>query len=67
MAQRTDIATVDELHASATKLTGLDDFGETLLELGEERGVLRPRVEQRDPRAGVALPTGRAWRHDGPV
>src|SRR5580693_5082328 len=27
MAERTDIATVDELHASATKLTGLDDFG----------------------------------------
>ena len=27
MTQRTDIATVDELHASATKLTGLDDFG----------------------------------------
>src|ERR1700753_639220 len=26
MAERTDIATVDELHASATKLTGLDDF-----------------------------------------
>src|ERR1700741_294530 len=27
MTERTDIATVDELHASATKLTGLDDFG----------------------------------------
>src|SRR5246500_5064585 len=27
MAERTDIATIDELHASATKLTGLDDFG----------------------------------------
>lgn len=25
--QRTDVGTVDELHASATKLTGLDDFG----------------------------------------
>ena len=27
MADRTDVGTVDELHASATKLTGLDDFG----------------------------------------
>src|SRR5271169_586199 len=27
-AARTDIATVDELHASATKLVGLDDFGD---------------------------------------
>ena len=27
MSDRTDIGTVDELHASATKLTGLDDFG----------------------------------------
>jgi hypothetical protein len=27
MTERTHIATVDELHASATKLTGLDDFG----------------------------------------
>src|SRR6201992_1967161 len=27
MTERTDIATVDELHASATKLVGLDDFG----------------------------------------
>lgn len=24
---RKDVATVDELHASATKLVGLDDFG----------------------------------------
>ncbi|HWT49719.1 MAG TPA: sulfotransferase [Mycobacterium sp.] len=27
MSDRTDIGTVDELHASATKLVGLDDFG----------------------------------------
>ncbi|RFZ67822.1 hypothetical protein BB170200_00932 [Mycobacterium marinum] len=27
MADRTDVGTVDELHASATKLVGLDDFG----------------------------------------
>src|SRR6201984_1125971 len=27
MTERTDIATVDELHASATKMVGLDDFG----------------------------------------
>ncbi|PJE20569.1 MAG: sulfotransferase family protein, partial [Mycobacterium sp.] len=25
--ERTDVGTVDDLHASATKLTGLDDFG----------------------------------------
>lgn len=27
LAGRTDIGTVEDLHASATKLTGLDDFG----------------------------------------
>src|SRR6201998_4876866 len=27
MADRTDVGTVDELHASATKRAGLDDFG----------------------------------------
>ncbi|BBY05894.1 sulfotransferase family protein [Mycobacterium noviomagense] len=27
MTERTDVGTVDELHASATKMTGLDDFG----------------------------------------
>ena len=27
MTDRTDVGTVEELHASATKLTGLDDFG----------------------------------------
>ena len=27
MATRTDVGTVDDLHASAAKLTGLDDFG----------------------------------------
>src|ERR1700677_1307732 len=27
MTDRTDVGTLDELHASATKLTGLDDFG----------------------------------------
>jgi len=27
MTQRTDVGTVDDLHASATKLVGLDDFG----------------------------------------
>ncbi|HEX7827918.1 MAG TPA: sulfotransferase, partial [Mycobacterium sp.] len=27
MAPRTDVGTVDDLHASAVKATGLDDFG----------------------------------------
>ena len=27
MTARTDVGTVDELHASATKAVGLDDFG----------------------------------------
>src|ERR1700751_6073234 len=40
MAERTDIATVDELHASATKLTGLDDFGVDDDNYREALGVL---------------------------
>ncbi|MBV8930114.1 MAG: sulfotransferase [Mycobacteriaceae bacterium] len=28
MAERTDVGTIDDLHESATRLTGLDDFGE---------------------------------------
>src|ERR1700743_2564623 len=40
MGQRTDIATVDELHASATKLTGLDDFGVDNDNYREALGVL---------------------------
>src|ERR1700761_56230 len=40
MAERTDIATVDELHASATKLTGLDDFGADDDNYREALGVL---------------------------
>jgi len=27
-SERTDVGTIEELHASATRLTGLDDFGE---------------------------------------
>ena len=38
--ERTDIATVDELHASATKLTGLDDFGVDNDNYREALGVL---------------------------
>ncbi|QLL07009.1 sulfotransferase family protein [Mycobacterium vicinigordonae] len=38
--ERTDIATVDELHASATKLTGLDDFGTDDDNYREALGVL---------------------------
>lgn len=40
MAERTDIATVDELHASATKLTGMDDFGTDEDNYREALGVL---------------------------
>lgn len=40
MPDRTDIATVDELHASATKLTGLDDFGTDDDNYREALGVL---------------------------
>lgn len=40
MAERTDIATVEELHASATKLTGMDDFGTDDDNYREALGVL---------------------------
>src|SRR5271168_5126363 len=39
-AARTDIATVDELHASATKMVGLDDFGTDDDNYREALGVL---------------------------
>lgn len=28
-AQRTDVGTIEDLHASATRATGLEDFGDT--------------------------------------
>ena len=40
MATRTDVGTVDDLHASATKLTGLDDFGSDDDNYREALGVL---------------------------
>src|ERR1700730_2124471 len=40
MPERTDLATVAELHASATKLTGLDDFGADDDNYREALGVL---------------------------
>ena len=40
MAERTDIATVEELHASATKMVGLDDFGTDDDSYREALGVL---------------------------
>jgi hypothetical protein len=40
MTERTDIATVDELHASATKMVGLDDFGVDDDNYREALGVL---------------------------
>jgi hypothetical protein len=40
MAERTDIGTVEDLHASATKLTGLDDFGSDDDNYLEALGVL---------------------------
>src|ERR1700744_3326602 len=43
---RTDIATVDELHASATKLTGLDDFGVDDDNYREALGVLLDSYRQ---------------------
>ena len=46
MAERTDIATVDELHASATKLTGLDDFGSDSDNYREALGVLLDSYRQ---------------------
>ncbi|MFV0493669.1 sulfotransferase family protein [Mycobacterium sp.] len=39
-AERTDVGTVDDLHASATKLTGLDDFGSDDDDYREALGVL---------------------------
>ncbi len=38
--ERTDVGTVEELHASATKLTGLDDFGTDDDNYREALGVL---------------------------
>jgi hypothetical protein len=40
MAERTDVGTVDELHASAAKLVGLDDFGTDDDNYREALGVL---------------------------
>ena len=40
MAERTDVGTVDDMHASATKLTGLDDFGVDDDNYREALGVL---------------------------
>ena len=40
MAARTDVGTVDELHASATKAVGLDDFGSDDDNYREALGVL---------------------------
>jgi hypothetical protein len=40
MAERTDVGTVDDLHASATKLVGLDDFGVDDDNYREALGVL---------------------------
>ena len=40
MAARTDVGTVDELHASATKAVGLDDFGTDDDNYREALGVL---------------------------
>jgi hypothetical protein len=40
MATRTDVGTVDDLHASAAKLTGLDDFGSDDDNYREALGVL---------------------------
>src|SRR3954468_1251370 len=40
MATRTDVGTVDDLHASAVKLTGLDDFGSDDDNYREALGVL---------------------------
>ncbi|MBS9533107.1 sulfotransferase [Mycobacterium sp. M1] len=40
MTARTDVGTVDDLHASATKLTGLDDFGPDDDNYREALGVL---------------------------
>src|SRR5258708_33747498 len=40
MSDRTDVGTVDELHASASKLVGLDDFGADDDNYREALGVL---------------------------
>jgi len=40
MAERTDVGTVDDMHASATKLVGLDDFGVDDDNYREALGVL---------------------------
>jgi hypothetical protein len=40
MAERTDVGTIDDMHASATKLTGLDDFGVDDDNYREALGVL---------------------------
>src|ERR1700753_4508478 len=40
MTERTDVGTVEDLHASATKLAGLDDFGVDDDNYREALGVL---------------------------
>src|ERR1700740_2344192 len=46
MTDRTDVGTVDELHASASKLTGLDDFGTDDDNYREALGVLLDSYRQ---------------------
>lgn len=52
MAERTDVGTVDDLHASATKLTGLDDFGADDDNYREALGVL---LESYQREAGLTV------------
>jgi hypothetical protein len=40
MTARTDVGTVEDLHASATKMVGLDDFGPDDDNYREALGVL---------------------------
>src|ERR1700732_64802 len=46
MTARTDVGTVDELHASATKACGLDDFGADDDNYREALGVLLDSYQQ---------------------
>jgi hypothetical protein len=59
MAERTDVGTVDDLHASATKLVGLDDFGVDDDNYREALGVLLESY-QRD--AGLTALGGKLNR-----
>jgi hypothetical protein len=52
MATRTDVGTVDDLHASAAKLTGLDDFGSDDDNYREALGVL---LESYKREAGLTV------------